>query len=173
MYGYFAVTCAVDLLVITNNKSLKLSARNIAKTGKCYTLLIKVFLLESGVVFFLKLQIIEEYISVHSTTCEAHVIIKPIDAANFVHMALALHILRTFHSVEVVNVNRILCNSGSKHVPAIRKLYFSATFDWQSWYVLLWLDAVRKNVEYFDFVLERNDDMETRWMESNCSYIFA
>jgi len=53
MYGYFAVTSAVDLFVITYNKSLKLSARNIAKTSKRDTFLIKVFLLESSVIFFL------------------------------------------------------------------------------------------------------------------------
>jgi len=57
-------------------------------------------------------------------------------------VALALHILGTFHGVEVVDINRVLCNSGGKHMPTIRKLDFSATFDWQGWYVLLWLDAV-------------------------------
>ena len=119
MYGYFAVTRAVDLFVITYNESLKLSARNIAKTSKRYTLLIKVFLLESSVIFFLKLQIIKEYIPVHSTTCEAHVVVKPIDATNFVHVTLALHILRTFHRVKVVNVNCVLCNSSGKHMAAI------------------------------------------------------
>jgi len=87
---------------------------------------VEVFVIIAGVGFLLHLQIVEKDISVVAGADKAHVIVEPINAAHFQHVALALQIAGVLARVKVVDVNGAVAHCGGKHVAAIAKLNLAA-----------------------------------------------
>ena len=80
------------------------------------------------ILLFLPFDQIEEVASsVHGATRESHIVIPPIDTSNLAIMALDLHILCHFSSVEVVYIDKVaLAKRGSKQMSSIAELDLSA-----------------------------------------------
>jgi hypothetical protein len=82
--------------------------------------------------FFLNDQIVEINISIETARCETHIILPPIDASYFIHVALALEVSGAILSVKVIDVDGIQSNSASKQMTAIAEFDFSALFNLKS-----------------------------------------
>ena len=127
--------------------------------------------MKSVLVFPVFDQVEEVACSILSTTCEAHVIIPPIDASDLSIMAFNLHIVVHLTSVEVIDIDEVTnTDSCGKQMAAIAELDLSAMFDSDA---RVLLDTVGKDIHHLDLVLDCHQDVESTWMEGDCHSFFS
>ena len=82
------LTDMVDLLIVADKEDLIPLVWDVAEASEMSVLLVEVMLTVTGSTLFTKLlKVIEEGVSVHTATGEAIIIFKPVDGADFAHMA--------------------------------------------------------------------------------------
>lgn len=124
------------MFIITDHKSIVGLSRNVGQASENDTLLVEVSLTVPSLSVFLKREVIEVTVAIHTTRCEAHVIVEPIDRPDFVGVTFALHIGWALVRVEVVNVNCTGAYSSSEHVTTVGKPNFTTTLQLETGRVL-------------------------------------
>lgn len=116
------------------------------------------------------MKVVEVNVAVKSTTGEAHVVFKPINAAYFLLVTFALKIGRVFAGVKVVDVDVGRAERCSKHVSAVAELKLLALF---GGYGLVFFDAVREDIHEENLVVECNNYVKSAWVERHSASFFA
>ena len=108
-----------------------------------------------------------------ATTCEAHIIGEPVNRHDAASVPLVLHACRTITRVEVENVNLgliLLIQSRGKQVTAVRETNLIAALDGD---LPVAIDLVAEDVAHEYFVLQRHDQVQTAWVESDGQALFC
>jgi len=121
------------VFIITYNQRIVRLTWNVTKTCKYYTLLVKITFTITSLSFLLQSEIVEENVTIHATTSETHIIVIPVDAADFIIVTFTLHIQRAFLCVKVKNVNSAGSYSSCKHMSTVTEFYLSTAFQLQTW----------------------------------------
>ena len=107
------------LAVVADGVHLEGLSGDVHDRGEVDVLLVEVLVVQALLVLLLHDQVVEVDVAVDTARGETRVVLKPVDAAHLVHVALALVVLRAVLSVEVVHPDRIVAHSTSKQVPAM------------------------------------------------------
>jgi hypothetical protein len=122
------ITCAPNMFVTSNNKSIILLPRYVAQSSKGNIFYSEILICITVLLFFLKSEIVEKSISILTTTCKTHIVIEPVNASYFTTVSFTLHILGTFLSVKIININLSRSKSSRKHVTPITESDLSTSF---------------------------------------------
>ena len=160
------ITCSPNMFVTSHNKSIILLSGYVAQSSKRNIFYSEILICITVLLFFLKSKIIEKCISILTTTCKSHVVIEPINASNFAAVSFTLHILRTFLSVKIVNINLSSSKSSRKHMTSVTESNLSTTFKLNTWW--RFFKTSRKYIHKLYFILECNYNMKTWRMKCNC-----
>ena len=116
----------------------------------------------------MRIQIVEINSSIARARHESHIVLEPVDAVDPLHVAGVHHAVGAVVGVEVVDVDVLVAHSG-EHVPAMRELDIVAVTGRPDF---IGAQLISVQVHQLDFILQRDDQMQSTGMERDSQALF-